>query len=89
MITAHIYVDDVVFSGIDYDAVDDTPAGNALRRGFYNYAHAGRDVLAWGGEPYDVVGMRNLQSYMKRIFTRMDDGTLLGETVRIELREVG
>ena len=87
MLKATIYLNDVVFSGIDDSATDDTPPA-ALSKGFHNYMHsAGRDVLAWGGEPKVIESHANLTGYVKRIFDRMRDGSLHGGTLRIEIED--
>jgi len=90
MITATIYVDDRPFSGIDYEAEDNTQPPPAFRPGFHNYNWGGgRDVLKFGGEPYKIESRRNLQSYLDRIMSRIDDGTIKGKVVRIELGDEG
>ena len=86
MLKATIYLDDVVFSGIDPDAEDLTNPSPAFRNGFHNYNHGGgRDVLAWGDEPKLVRSHIMLMSYLKQIIDRMRDGTLATGTLRIEI----
>ena len=85
---AMIYLDDVVFSGIDYEAEDLTNPSPAFRNGFHNYNHGGgRDVLAWGGEPKLVRSHVMLTSYLNQIIDRMRDGTLHTGTLRIEIED--
>lgn len=88
MLKATIYLDDVVFSGIDLDGVDNTTPSPAFRSGFHCYgAGQGRDVLMWGGESFLIESRRNISSYLKRILDRIDDGTLPAGTIRIEFED--